>query len=151
MSTFLTEDITSGRNWRALERAVARIMLHLGWHDVTVIGGAGDQGGDVLGTKYEPQIGVERSWVVQCKAVTGSNYVGKAAVDEAIHGLSKYDASIAAVATNGEFTKRAFMNGKISIDQAEGISDLVSAESEKQAQSSSALLTGKLKEKVVNK
>ncbi len=107
MSTFLTEDITSGRNWRALERAVARIMLHLGWHDVTVIGGAGDQGGDVLGTKYEPQIGVERSWVVQCKAVTGSNYVGKAAVDEAIHGLSKYDASIAAVATNGEFTASA--------------------------------------------
>ena len=31
------------------------------------------------------------------------------------------------MATNGEFSKRAFINGKMSIDQAEGIMDLINA------------------------
>ena len=72
---------------------------------------------------------------------------GKVVVDKVIARAIELGA---VMATRGEFSLRAFMNGKISIDQAEGISDLVSAESEKQAQSSSALLTGKLKEKVVS-
>ena len=104
---FLTDDIISGRNWRGLERVVARIMSHLGWKDISVIGGSGDQGGDVLGTRYDKKSGKNRAWVIQCKAITGSNYVGVQAVNEAIHALSKYEASIAAVATNGEFTNTA--------------------------------------------
>ncbi len=104
---FLTDDIISGRNWRGLERVVARIMSHLGWKDISVIGGSGDQGGDVLGTRYDKKSGKKRAWVIQCKAITGSNYVGVQAVNEAIHALSKYEASIAAVATNGDFTNTA--------------------------------------------
>ena len=100
---FFTDDITSGRNWRGFERAVARLMLHLGWKDVTVIGGSKDQGGDILATRTEPS-GQKKSWVVQCKAVTGSNYVGVSAINEAAHALSKYNTQVEVVATNGEFT-----------------------------------------------
>lgn len=44
---FYTEDIANGYNWKGLERAIARMMEHLGWRDINVIGGAGDKGGDV--------------------------------------------------------------------------------------------------------
>lgn len=56
----------------------------------------------------------------------------------------------ARLADKGEFSKRAFINGKISLDQAEGIIDLINAESEMQAKTGSNLLCGKLKEMIVD-
>lgn len=50
----------------------------------------------------------------------------------------------ARMAEPGEYSKRAFLNGKISFDQAEGIIDLINAESEAQAKSGSILMQGKL-------
>ena len=104
--TFFTDDIVSGRNWRGFERAVARLMTHLGWEDVSVIGGSNDQGGDILATKLDPS-GVKKAWVVQCKSVTGDNYVGVNAINEVTNAVSKYGTQISIVATNGEFTKSA--------------------------------------------
>lgn len=102
---FYTEDISGGYNWRGLERAIARLMEHLGWKDINVIGGAGDKGADVIATRKEGnQI---KTWVVQSKAVTGDRYIGPQAINEAINALSFYNTNIAAVATNGEFTKTA--------------------------------------------
>lgn len=102
---FYTDDIANGYNWKGLERAIARMMGHLGWKDITVIGGAGDRGGDVLATRAEgDQI---RAWVVQSKAVSGDRYIGPQAINEAINALSFYETNIAAVATNGEFTRTA--------------------------------------------
>lgn len=57
----------------------------------------------------------------------------------------------AVLADRGEFSKRAFINGKMSLDQAEGIIDLINAESEMQAKTSSDLLFGKLKDIIANK
>lgn len=51
----------------------------------------------------------------------------------------------ARLADHGEFSKRAFINGKISLDQAEGIIDLINAESDLQAKTSSDLMSGELK------
>lgn len=102
---FYTEDISNGYNWKGLERAIARMMEHLGWKDINVIGGAGDKGGDVLAVRAEGnQI---KSWVVQSKAVTGERYIGPQALNEAINALSFYETNVAAVATNGEFTRTA--------------------------------------------
>ena len=56
----------------------------------------------------------------------------------------------ARLADKGEFSKRAFINGKMSLDQAEGIIDLINAESEMQAKTGSNLLSGKLKEMIVD-
>lgn len=103
--SFYTDDISNGYNWKGLERAIARMMEHLGWKDINVIGGAGDRGGDVLATRTEGSL--IKSWVVQSKAVTGDRYIGPQALKEAINALSFYDANVAAVATNGEFTKTA--------------------------------------------
>lgn len=54
----------------------------------------------------------------------------------------------AKLATPGEFSKRAFINGKMSIDQAEGVMDIINAESEMQAKQASNLLIGSLKDKI---
>lgn len=102
---FYTEDISNGYNWKGLERTIARMMGHLGWKDINVIGGAGDKGGDVLAVRAEgDQI---KSWVVQSKAVSGDRYIGPQALNEAINALSFYETNVAAVATNGEFTRTA--------------------------------------------
>ena len=54
----------------------------------------------------------------------------------------------ARLADKGEFSKRAFVNGKISVDQAEGIMDLINAESELQLKAGNNLFQGKLKESI---
>lgn len=56
----------------------------------------------------------------------------------------------ARMAEPGEYSKRAFLNGKISIDQAEGIIDIINAESEAQAKAGSILAQGKLFELISN-
>ncbi len=46
-------------------------------------------------------------------------------------GILKKTLSLGArLATNGEFTKRAFMNGKLSLSSAEGLIDMINSESE---------------------
>ncbi len=56
----------------------------------------------------------------------------------------------ARMAEAGEYSKRAFLNGKLSIDQAEGIIDIINAESEAQARAGSVLMQGKLFEIISN-
>ncbi len=73
----------------------------------------------------------------------GGYFLAQSIIEEALkHG--------ARLATAGEFSKRAFLNGKLSLDQAEGIMDLINAETDMQAQSGSVLLQGKLKENIIN-
>lgn len=57
----------------------------------------------------------------------------------------------ATLAEPGEFSKRAFINGKMSLDQAEGVIDLINAESEMQLKTSSNLMQGKLTELIQSK
>jgi len=54
----------------------------------------------------------------------------------------------ARVAGPGEFTKRAFLNGRIDLSQAEAIIDLIQAKTERSLQSSLDQLEGRLKEKI---
>lgn len=73
----------------------------------------------------------------------GGYYIAQQIIKECVNlGCSLAEA--------GEFSKRAFINGKMSIDQAEGIMDLINAESEMQAKAGSSLMQGKLKEKIEN-
>lgn len=53
------------------------------------------------------------------------------------------------LAEPGEFSKRAFLNGKISLDEAEGISELILAESDAELKAAQILQSGKLTEKIV--
>ena len=54
----------------------------------------------------------------------------------------------AILAEPGEFTKRAFLNGRIDLSQAEAIMDLISSRSEKQARESINQLEGGLSRKI---
>ena len=52
-------------------------------------------------------------------------------------------------ATNGEFTKRAFLNGKLSLSSCEGLIDMINSESVSQIKSGYYLFKEKLKDKIV--
>ncbi|MDR2199170.1 MAG: tRNA uridine-5-carboxymethylaminomethyl(34) synthesis GTPase MnmE [Deltaproteobacteria bacterium] len=54
----------------------------------------------------------------------------------------------ARLARPGEFTERAFLNGKLSLDQAEAVAEIVAAESAAEAKIAARTLDGALKEKV---
>lgn len=76
-----------------LTRAVERALWHLGFKDVRVIDGAGDQGADLLAVRDREQ------WVVQCK-YSSRGAVDRTGVDDAERARSRYGADNAVVATN---------------------------------------------------
>ena len=69
----------------------------------------------------------------------------KAVVDSIQAEISKIDGC--RLADPGEFTKIAFLNGKINLLQAESISDLISSETEIQRQQAIKIMSGKSSEK----
>lgn len=84
------------------------------------------------------------------------SYTGEDLVEFQIHGgvalaegvLSALIANGASLSSPGEFTQRAFLNGKISLESAEGIMDMINAESNEQIKAGFNLLNGELNKKV---
>ena len=84
------------------------------------------------------------------------SYTGEDMVEIQCHGgvfiangiLKKLISSGAKMAEAGEFTKKAFLNGKISLEQAEGVIDMINAENSSQVKAGYNLLNGKLNDKV---
>jgi superfamily II DNA or RNA helicase len=109
-ATFVTGEIAKGTDWRALERAVARMMSHCGWRSVQIVGRCGDGGGDVVGVQSIK--GRDVVFVVQVKATTGGNYVGPRAIQEAVDALPIYSGTVAVAATNGDFSRSALVRQK---------------------------------------
>jgi len=87
--------------WPALERAIARLLEHSGFKNVSLVGGAGDLGADVVGTFKD------ENWVVQVK-FRRSGGADSSGPKEAVKAASKYDAMHSVGATNSHFTKDAF-------------------------------------------
>ena len=54
------------------------------------------------------------------------------------------------LAEPGEFTKRAFLNGRIDLSQAESVIDIINAKTDKEAEASFNQLQGRLSEKLEN-
>ena len=79
-------------------------------------------------------------------------YTGEDLVEFQCHGGSQIANGImreciakgARIATNGEFTKRAFLNGKLSLSSAEGMMDMINAESDAEVRAGFNLLSGTL-------
>lgn len=84
------------------------------------------------------------------------SYTGEDTVEISCHGspvgvsliLSSLFANGAEPALPGEFTKRAFVNGKLDLTQAEAVADLLEAENITQLKLSSAQLEGKLGDRI---
>ena len=53
-------------------------------------------------------------------------------------------------ATKGEFSKLAFLNGKLSLDEAEGVIDIINAESESELKAGYTLMNGGLRIEIEN-
>ncbi len=92
-----------------------------------------------------------------CVYFKGPNsYTGEDMIEFQVHGgtvitqkvLDKLIQSGATLAQPGEFSKRAFENGKISLDEAEAIIDEINAESESELKASLNVADGKLKQKI---
>ena len=80
------------------------------------------------------------------------SYTGEDAAELQVHGGAAVVAGVTSalaelglrLAEPGEFTRRAFEAGKLDLDQAEGVADLVEAETEAQARQALAQLGGAL-------
>lgn len=80
------------------------------------------------------------------------SYTGEDTVEFQVHGgaascdriLSALFSCGAAPAAPGEFTRRAFLNGRISLDRAEAVMDIVSARGESAARAAAEQLAGAL-------
>ncbi|MDD4110812.1 MAG: tRNA uridine-5-carboxymethylaminomethyl(34) synthesis GTPase MnmE [Clostridia bacterium] len=72
--------------------------------------------------------------------VHGSEFLAKKILEELIKNCE--------LASPGEFTKRAFLNGKLSLNEAEGVIDLINAESDAELISSYSLSTGRFNKKI---
>ncbi len=96
----------------------------------------------------------EKCMVVYFKAPY--SYTGEDLVEIQCHGgtvitqkiLEKILSLGARLAQGGEFTKRGFINGKISLDEAEGVMDIISAESESELKAGYNLVNGNLYKEV---
>jgi tRNA modification GTPase len=71
---------------------------------------------------------------------------GRAVVDTVLRALGEIDGLRAA--EPGEFTRRAFENGRIDLTEAEGLADLIEAETETQRKAALALAEGGLKRQI---
>jgi len=85
-------------------------------------------------------------------SATGENIVefqchgGRAIVDAVLEALTSIDGL--RQAEPGEFTRRAFGNGRIDLTEAEGLADLIEAETESQRKAALALAEGGLKRQI---
>ena len=98
--------------------------------------------------------GIDKCMMVYFKAPF--SYTGEDLVEIQCHGgvlvtqkvLESLTASGARLAEGGEFTKRAFVNGKLSLDEAEGVIDVINAESDSELKAGSSLVKGNLHKEI---
>jgi superfamily II DNA or RNA helicase len=101
MSGFICEERLAYGPWAAMERSLARLVQHSGFTDVTIVGGAGDQGADVVGATGG------QKWVLQSK-YRKSGGMDSVAGREAVRSLGPYDAQVAVAVANTHFTPDAY-------------------------------------------
>ncbi len=86
----------------------------------------------------------------------GQSYTGDATVEFSVHGARASVSALmnacidagARLAEPGEFTRRAFMNGRIDLTQAEGVRETIEAETNAQLRMANAIRRGDLKRQV---
>ncbi len=84
------------------------------------------------------------------------SYTGEDTVEISCHGgihiakkvLKRAIECGATLASKGEFTKRAFLNGKLDLSQAEGVIDLINSQSDRGAENAVFQMEGRLSENI---
>ena len=98
MPDFLGIERLSYGPWQAFERCIQRMLVHAGFRDVRLVGGAGDAGADIVGERDG------KLWVVQAKYRSQGQLLGPSVVDEVTTAVDRYRADAAAVAVTTGFT-----------------------------------------------
>lgn len=97
-----------GADWRILELAVSRLLLHCGWSNIQHVGQSGDKGADILAVKENSQTEINESYLFQVKAIKSDGYVGVKAIEEGVKAQLFYRTKIVVICTNGDFTRSAY-------------------------------------------
>ena len=102
---------------------------------------------------YDPALGVELDQALVLWLPGMSTATGEDSAELHLHGsravVVAVEAALAAIpglrpAQAGEFTQRAFLNGRIDLAEAEGLADLLAAETELQRRTALAMAGGQL-------
>lgn len=113
METFLGSRRLLLGPWQALERDVARLLLHAGFGDIRVVAGSGDHGADVLAVKDG------KTWVLQCKHTTSAG-PSPTAVEEVVEAAAFYGADRMVVVSSRPVSPR--FDGELSRFRRQGLS-----------------------------
>lgn len=158
------------------DSTIAAVSTAPGRAGIAVIRITGKESLDVASKVFFPRSGKALSDYPSSKAVFGdiyhngeivdngiclvfrapASYTGEDTVEISCHGndlvasmiLSSLIAEGARQAEPGEFTKRAFINGKLSLSQAEAVSELIDAETTAAIKLSNAHVSGKLSDEI---
>lgn len=155
-------------------KTIAAICTPAGFGGIGVIRLSGSQSFEILGRLFFPAKlppGIEHKKAVYGEIIEDSklldrvvvtcfkaphSYTGEDVAEISCHGgrfivervLNAFLKAGAAMAGPGEYTERAFLNGKMDLLQAEAVEDLIYAESEKALEAAHSLLSGHLSKKV---
>ena len=159
-----------------MEKTIAAVATGNAAGGLGVIRISGEKAIDIADTVFKPQDGSSLSNLKGYRAKFGSivfegetfddavalvfrapkSYTGEDVVELSVHGglfivektLEAVFAAGAVPAEAGEFTKRAFLNGKMDLTQAESVADLISAQGETAARASYNALQGALSNRI---
>ncbi len=128
----------------------ARVFVCRDGSDLTALGGYRAKFGSVM------QNGSPFDDAVALVFRAPKSYTGEDVVELSVHGgilsvkktLEAVLKAGAEAAQAGEFTKRAFLNGKMDLTQAESVADIISARGEAELKASCATLQGRLSRSV---
>ncbi len=109
-----------------------------------------------LGSIYDPATSKCVDEVILIWFEFPKSYTGEDVIEISAHGGNFVSSKIlglalahgARLADPGEFTRRAFMNGRIDLSQAEAVADLISAASDRALQAAVMQLKGNLSKKI---
>jgi tRNA modification GTPase len=110
----------------------------------------------ILGKIVSPETGELLDHALAAYFPGPNSFTGEDSVEIQGHGgsvlpgltLEAVLRSGARLANPGEFTERAFLNGRISLDQAEAVAEIVASESEAEAYIAARTLDGALRDKI---
>jgi tRNA modification GTPase len=110
----------------------------------------------VYGHLHDPKDGRFLDEAVVTRFAAPHSYTGEDVVEVAVHGgpavrravQAALSAAGARPAEPGEFTRRAFLNGKLDLAEAEAVMDLISSEAERSRAAAAEQLRGSLSDEV---
>lgn len=92
---FLQDERLASATWQSLERTVSRLLLHMGYSGIRIVGRSGDKGADILAHK------VGKRWLFQVKR--WKQRVGLQVIEETINACRIYRAEVPVIVAPGGF------------------------------------------------